>query len=259
MAVLRKPSIFALACLGLASLAAAQGSSDWKTIKMDPNLLAAKAEKMMRSFNHVACGGAMNYTVPIPHEKPGHGRALFNGLFWSPKVFRFDYLVFADHPTKEYLASDGKTTKRLGPAVGAKNTAYRPSSGVFNAASQTQLVEAFPMHFSKFLFSTFAGGNATLQRYVKALTHGVGGYTLSVQKRTLVRDGHTFPQYRLIANRGNVKAKTDRFARVEIVFDARIGLPVAIHTQKGKVVDFNWSGQWYNHAKLTGSPFLING
>lgn len=201
----------------------------------------------------------MDYTVPVPHEKPGHGRALFNALFWSPKVFRFDYLVFADHPTKEYLASDGKTTRRLGPAVGAKNTIYRPTSGVFNAASQTQLVEAFPIHFSKFLFSAFAGGNATLQRYVKALSRKVGGYTLSVQARTLVRDGHTFPQYRLVANRGNVKAKTDKFSRVEIVFDGRIGLPVAIHTQKGKVYDFNWSGQWYNHAKLTGSPFVING
>lgn len=259
-------ALAALLALTTLTSAFAQGSADWKPSKMPAKKLGDRVERMFKTFKNTAGGAELNYTAPDPTDEKGYGtgRALMNEYFWSPTKFRIEYTVYGQQrpegwsgPTQEYVASDGAgKIMRLGMLVPPGKTKFSASQKHFDYATDAQLVEAWPKQFPKLLFSPFVHGNATITRYISALTKGVGGYKTRVEERRFVMSNKSFMQYRIYATRtakGNLPAST-----VEMIFDGKIWLPVTIHTTYGSTYDLNWNTTWLNHRNdIPGGPFTI--
>lgn len=231
---------------------------DWVPCRQDLAFaFGARTESLFKSFHMVAGGVELVYKAPTAADplKYGYGKMFMNEYFWSPSRFRIEYMVYDKIPEQEYLAVDGKIMRRLGPVVTPKGTNYSPSQGLFNVASDEQLVESWPKNFPKLLFSPFVGGNATLSRYLAALKRGVGGYKIS----TNVRRVQAIVQYQIYAERSATKGRPA--STVEMIFNANPGLPTRIHTTYGNLYDLNWrTPAWYQgpKVKLPGDPFHIN-
>jgi hypothetical protein len=242
-----------------------KGEADWTPKKLDAVMLAQRAERSFKTFNSVACGVILNYKVPFraAGATTGKGYLLMNEYFWSPSKFRIEYMDSAADkgqvPSSEFVAVNGAKKMRLGQHVPASGTKFSSKQGVFDVSSDAALVELWPTKFSKYLFSPFVGGNATLSRYVRALKKGVGGYTVTTYERsvTLPQLARKSPQYRILANRS---AQGKRPAsRVEIIFFGEAPyLPITIATTYGPMHERKWSGQWLNKVNLTKmDPFKI--
>lgn len=242
------------------------GSADWRSSDVDAITLAKRAEATYREFRSsgnlgVSGEALVTFKAKMPRDPLGYGngRAVLNAYFWSPTKFQFGYLVNAAVPTREYLAADGlKNMKRFGP-LAPKNLVYNVKEGLFSAGTDGQLVDQWPIQFTKFLFASFGGGNATLTRYVTALVHGVGGYNVSTQMRDLRAEGRLLRQYRILATRSKGKQPN---SQVEIIFNGgRPYLPVSINTSYGKLNEYHWTMKWHNFDKsrpLPKTPFTIN-
>jgi hypothetical protein len=245
---------------------APQGSADWKPTKMDPLEIAVRTERVFKTFRSVAGGVRLEYKVPYAADTSGYGIGylLMNEYFWSPTTFRIEYMDAAPVPSSEFVAVKGAKKMRLGRLVPPKAAIFSPKQGVFDVATDAALVEKWPTKFSKYLFSPFVGGNATLSRYVKALKKGVGGYKVKTEIRYVtvksenrfVPDGRA-PQYRIWAER---EASGRRPAsRVEMIFAGSAPyLPVTINTTYGPIYRLNWSNEWYNKVNFRDmDPFKI--
>lgn len=242
----------------------AQGSADWRPSTMPLLKLGQRVERMFKTFKNTAGGAELNYKAPDPTDPKGYGfgRALMNEYFWSPTRFRIEYLVYGaptpkgwSGPASEFVASDGKgKVMRLGRLVPANQVSFSSGQKLFDYASDVQLVEAWPKHFPKLLFSPFVGGNGTITRYISALSKGVGGYSVKVEERSFVVSNKNFKQYRIYARRpakGNLPAST-----VEMIFDDAAWLPVTINATYGDKYDLNWNTTWLNHRNdIPGDPF----
>ncbi len=242
-----------LAALVLSGTALAQTGSDWTPIQMDPVSLAQKCEATFKTFEGV--DGATS--VKVSYEV-GKGNGYFGPMWRSTKVFKLDHPVYQNDEvkrgiTREWIVSDGTgRVRRLGATPGAVK--ITPKDSAFNAASDATLVQGWPKKFFWQLYSSFIGGNATLTRYVSALKKGVGGYKVRVDQRILLAQGRKVRNFRIFADRAaNGKSPA---SRVEIIFDANIGLPVNIHTTEGKN-DFQWLCRWRNNQKFANKEFQI--
>ncbi len=226
----------------------------------DPVSLAKRAESMYKFFSGTHPGkgvfgkATLNGKAASVADPLGYGYIHdqhLNVYFWSPKKFQISYLVYGKIPTKEFLWSDGAgKMMRLGPLVGVKNKNFSINQHLFDVKSDEELVEKWPTQFTKYLYSPFVSGKATLTRYVAALKRGVGGYKVSVESR---KDPG---EHRILATRekkGNRPASS-----IEIVFiDALPHLPVIIHTTYGTVYDLVWRMGWYNDWDMPASPSKI--
>jgi hypothetical protein len=258
--------------LGKHQVKPAQGGADWLPANIDPSKIASLTERSFRTFKSVAGGVRLNYRVPYSGDPSGYGNGflLMNEYFWSPTKFRIEYMDSGvdqkpyQVPSSEFVAVNGLKKARLGQFVGPKMVNFSNKQRVFDVASDADLVEKWPTRFSKYLFSPFVGGNATLSRYVNALKKGIGGYGVKTEMRYVtVPTGSPLtptrraPQYRIRAERkakGKVPAST-----VEMIFAGEAPyLPVTINTTYGPIYKFNWSNQWYNKANLKDiDPFKI--
>lgn len=255
-------AVLAAATLSLAVMA--QGPSDWKPSKMSAIDLGKRVEKMFKTFKNVAGGVELNFKAPDATDPKGYGigRMLMNEYFWSPTRFRIEFLTYGKmqsgewhNPTNEYIATDGKKTMRLGSMVPAGKSAYTASQGLFDVKSDAELVEKWPTEFPRFIMSPFMKGNATVTRYLTALSSGVGGYKVKVEERQLLISSKHYKQYRVFAER-RAKGKQPA-STVEMIFDDAVWLPVTIHTTYGKHYDLNWFTTWLNNQRIPGDPFKI--
>jgi|GEM_PF-6554652 len=246
----------AVLCLEAAVPAGAQNKpilgSDWTRVKFDLDYPARLAEKCYPTFKFVVQRSVLDITCPFPADPKdrGRGRVVTNSYFWSPTKFQIEYVVYSTKrkglegsPVSEWLISDSGKITRRGEEVGS-NLKYNPKMPVFNIASDAQLVEVWPAKFPKFLYSSFAHGNATLGRYLKALARGVGGYSIETDERVVRMSLQEIPQYRIVATR---PARGNRPAsRIEMIFSEMPGLPVEINSTYGSKYDLRWTSAWLN-------------
>jgi len=249
---------------------AGQTGSDWVPTRFDAVQKARASETTFRSFLNGAGHATFNEVCPFPPDPTGKGVGHFNlnCYFWLPKRFQIEYLVEGTRkpaknvpgdvyePTPEYLISTGiGAMSRRGSEVGSQSK-FDPKSFVFNVSSDALLVEAWPTHFTKYLYSTFAQGNATLSRYVQALVKGVGNYTIETYRRSVRINMKQVVQLRIHASRLAVLKKPA--SSIDIVFqEVKQGvayLPIRIETTYGPIYHLEWMCGWSNHLPADQLP-----
>ncbi|HVT11437.1 MAG TPA: hypothetical protein VHE55_04155 [Fimbriimonadaceae bacterium] len=258
---MKQKALLLAGLMGLACVAAPQQkSADWVQVAADPVVIAKRAQDMYKNFVGVHPGkgvfgkAKLNGKTPSAADPLGYGylsNQPLNVYFWSPKKFQISYLVYGKIPSQEFIWSDGAgKMMRLGPFVGEKNKIFSIKQHLFDVKSDEELVEKWPIDFTKYLYSPFFSGNATLTRYVAALKRGVGGYKVTVWTR-----GNP-DEYRIFATRE--KSGKRPASTVEMIFmDAKPYLPVIIHTTYGQLYDLIWRMGWYNDWPLPASPSTI--
>lgn len=257
--LVKRIALLLAGCLFLVPGVFAQGPADWAKDNTDPVGLAKKAEAMFKSFRTTKPGMGVVGKATLNGKAAAHSDPLgygfirdrhLNVFFWSPTKFQLSYVVYGQIPTAEYLWSDGAgKMMRVGPLVGTKNKMFSTNQHLFDVATDEELVEKWPTQFTKYLFSPFVSGNATLTRYVAALKKGVGGYSVTVEKRQNPRE------HRILASRP--KTAKHPASSIEIIFMDTPNLPVLIHTTYGNVFDLVWRMGWYNGSPMPSSPSEI--
>lgn len=225
-----------------------QGTSDWRPSKMPAQQIAAKAESVMKSLTGADAAVSMKINMPL-----GNGVGYFTNQFKSPSVFHLEYPEY----TKTGLA---QTTLIVNTGRMARFSHLYPKVKTnakdreFNVSSDAALVEDFAKEFSHYIFGSKLGGNATLGRFVAAASKGVNGYKVSVDERTMKQGSRQFKNFRIVAQRKKIGSKPE--TRIELVFDAGIGLPVNIQTNYGSYTA-GWLCRWRNNQKFPAQPFVI--
>lgn len=120
------------------------------------------------------------------------------------------------------------------------------------------LVETWPMTFTKQIFTGLVAGQDSWKPYFEALAAGKGGFKANVEMRTILPAEGGLPQkyYRIIATRTSPKPE-----EIEARFDAVHFLPLAIRVKSvqknGKKVEAQWQARWTWTKPLEDSDFAM--
>lgn len=120
------------------------------------------------------------------------------------------------------------------------------------------LVENWPLTFTKQIFAGLVTGHDSWKPYFEALAAGKGGFKANVEMRTILPGEGGLPQkyYRVVASRTSPKSE-----EIEARFDAVHFLPLAIRVKtvqkNGKKVEAQWQARWTWTKPLEDSDFAI--
>lgn len=226
-----------------------QGSSDWKSSNVSASQIALKAESVIQSLSGVDAAISMKIHIP----KVGDGTGYFVNRFQSPSVFRLEYPQFIPTGLAQgvLIFNNGKVARfsRLIPGVRVKK-----GDPEFNTSNDALFLESFPKSFPRFVFAKKLGGNNIVSRFIALAGKHTAGYTLKVEERIANFKGRSAKNFRIVASRAQ-KGKLPA-ARVEMIFDAEIGLPVNIQSKYG-AYSAGWLSAWRNHQKFDATLFKV--
>lgn len=207
----------------------AAGTKLWRRSKLDPITLAQKVDAAMRSVK-----GARQL-VRVGIDGPlGKGQSIEEIKIQDSRHYAVKYPnLDAKEVYGGQVRADGAYFVILGPAGWSKPTPI-PSTPL-NTITNAQALRAWPMAFPRMIYTNLVFQSSIWTTVAAALKNGLEGFQAIVEERTKkAPDGNFVRNYRILAKRGAASVRKLGAATLEMVFDAKMHLPVTIRVDMKK-------------------------
>lgn len=244
----------------------APGTKLWRRSGADPIALAQKVDAAMRRLKGSRQLVRVQIDGPRGKVEPrgGRGESIEEVKIQDSTHFAIKYPNF-DAPVVYggQVRANGTFFVILGPAGWSKPTPL-PKTPI-NTITGAQALRAWPLAFPRMIYTNLVLRSSIWTTVAAALKNGTEGFQAIVEERLKkAPDGTMVRSYRILARRGAASVRKLGRATLEMVFDARMYLPVTIRVdmqgpkakKKTRVV---WQSIWSFGNKFQQREFKIPG
>jgi hypothetical protein len=219
------------------------GQEGWHVSKLKALDLAKKVDAKLAGLK-----GASWYWRVFGSMPEGVSQAFGEGMVVGPTKFRYQYPAFGTN-MDEYIVrntwiADGKQAALLS----RKGLTDPKPVAKLNRAANLRLTQEFPNRLGELFFAGIGTNQRPLTAYLAEVTKPGSGYKVVTEDRSLLYEGKSVNNTRILVTRPADKKKKTSALELEVVVNANYLLPVSARVSEtlpnGKKRQHTWGAQW---------------